>query len=147
MLKTKSIHSDAYIIGSRGTYDLNVIFFNITDTTAYIHANIRNIYMKPIYRVKFITILNPINTSISPKPKGFFITLLNAKINRDNPIPTIKALSGIVSLINNITKKYMTESIKNIFTNTCGIPLYILSKYENEKKNISTTYRVGDSMK
>lgn len=79
---------------------------------------IRKIYINPIYKLIFKNILNPINTSISPIPKGFLISLLKTSINSDNPIPTINALSTIISFINKITKKYITESIKNTFTNT-----------------------------
>ena len=61
----------------------------------YKPEDIRKTYMYPKYNSRLTTILSPNSTSISPIPKGFFITLAIKSINTHMIIPPIIAFSGI----------------------------------------------------
>lgn len=110
-------------------------------------VDIRNIYINPVYKVISKKILNPISTKISPIPNGFFIIFPMASIEIQSINPMIRAVCGIEFSISKVTKKKTTENIKNVFTNIWGTPLYILSKYEKEKKNINTRYKIDGNEK
>lgn len=119
---------DANINGSRGIEDLKEAFLSTTNSTEYKEDSIKNMYIYPIYRLRLNTILNPINTNISPIPNGFLSTFPNISITADTISPTNIEFCGILSWNIKIIKKYITNTIKYTFTNTCGTPLYILSK-------------------
>ena len=129
---------DKNIKGSRGRGVLIVFFLNITIYREYRDEKRRNTYIYPKYNLRFNTMLNPNSTSMSPIPNGFFIILATIRMNTQTIIPPMIAFSGIEWFKSVNIKKYNIENIKYVFISILGTSLYIRSKYEKQKKNIST---------